>query len=272
MTPGFGPTRKQKPYLPYPEKDRVIINAHNFNPPPSGPVGIGGEVAWWCPSLDDDGNGTTTLYDLTGNGWDGTLTNMDAATDWVADTNNGGIRCLDFDGVNDRVATSLNLLNGETEKTITMWLNPLTTASNANFEGYAGSQSTSTARVMVLNAGSIAGRDDIFFAVGNGANSAGYTTGNVLSDNTWKHWVFEFNGNGTGNAGRCKIWCDGVDQTLAFSNTIPATLANVSAAFNLASINTGSNSICRLDDIRIFDRLLTSGEIANLASQRGYQP
>ena len=50
------------------------------------PVGLGDEVGWWCPSLDDTGNGTVTLNDLSGSGDDGTLTNMDAATDWVSDT------------------------------------------------------------------------------------------------------------------------------------------------------------------------------------------
>ena len=64
------------------------------------PTGIGNELAWWCPSLDETGNGTTTLYDLVGS-VNGTLTNMDASTDWVADTASGGVRCLDFDGTND---------------------------------------------------------------------------------------------------------------------------------------------------------------------------
>ena len=37
-------------------------------------------VAAWIPSLDTAGNGTTTLTDLVGSN-NGTLTNMDAATD-----------------------------------------------------------------------------------------------------------------------------------------------------------------------------------------------
>ena len=49
-----------------------------------------GLQGWWCPSLDDAGNGTTTLTDLSGNGNHGTLTNMDPATDWVADTRMAG--------------------------------------------------------------------------------------------------------------------------------------------------------------------------------------
>lgn len=62
-------------------------------------------IGAWIPSLDTAGNGTTTLTDLVG-GNNGTLTNMDAATDWVADTDNGGVRALDFDGTNDYVTMS----------------------------------------------------------------------------------------------------------------------------------------------------------------------
>jgi hypothetical protein len=34
MTPGAAKSRQELFWLPYPEPDRVIINAHNFNPPP----------------------------------------------------------------------------------------------------------------------------------------------------------------------------------------------------------------------------------------------
>jgi len=55
----------------------------------------------WIPSLDSAGNGTNTVTNLIGGGLDGTLVNMDAATDWVNDTGASGVRALDFDGVND---------------------------------------------------------------------------------------------------------------------------------------------------------------------------
>jgi hypothetical protein len=56
-----------------------------------------GLVGAWMPSLGVTGD---TLRDVSGNGNHGTLTNMDAATDWVA-TSKG--LALDFDGVNDYV-------------------------------------------------------------------------------------------------------------------------------------------------------------------------
>jgi hypothetical protein len=66
--------------------------------------GVNGKepIAAWIPSLDTAGNGTTTLTDLVGSN-DGTLTNMDAATDWVVDD---AKTALDFDGVNDFVQSA----------------------------------------------------------------------------------------------------------------------------------------------------------------------
>ncbi len=57
-----------------------------------------GVVGAWCPSLGPTG---LRLHDHSRrNNW-GTLSNMDAATDWVV---SGGQYALDFDGTNDTVA------------------------------------------------------------------------------------------------------------------------------------------------------------------------
>ena len=56
-----------------------------------------GLVGAWMPSMGVTGE---TLRDVSGNGNHGTLTNMDAASDWVA-TSKG--LALDFDGVDDEV-------------------------------------------------------------------------------------------------------------------------------------------------------------------------
>ena len=61
-----------------------------------------GLVGAWMPSLGVTGE---TLRDVSGNGNHGTLTNMDAASDWVA-TSKG--LALDFDGSNDFVDTGID--------------------------------------------------------------------------------------------------------------------------------------------------------------------
>ena len=57
-----------------------------------------GLVGAWCPSLGPSGY---TLLDRSGRGHHGTMTNMDAGSDWVGTP---GGWALDFDGSNDFVA------------------------------------------------------------------------------------------------------------------------------------------------------------------------
>ena len=76
-----------------------------------------GLVGAWMPSLGVTGE---TLRDVSGNGNHGTLTNMDAASDWVA-TSKG--LALDFDGNDDRVLADIRIndlrLNSNLPRTVT---------------------------------------------------------------------------------------------------------------------------------------------------------
>ncbi len=124
MTPGFAKSRQELFWLPYPEPDRVIINAHNFTP--AGPdFSVNGKMpdAVWCPSVDDAGNGTTTLNEEIA-GADGTLTNFalsGSTSNWVADTDNGGVRCIASDGSNDYIQSPF-LPDGTSQMSISVWV------------------------------------------------------------------------------------------------------------------------------------------------------
>lgn len=76
-----------------------------------------GLVGAWCPSLGASGY---RLIDRSGYGNHGTLTNMDSGTDWVP---SGGKLALDFDGVDDNVRISKNLLENNSQ-TVTAWIYP----------------------------------------------------------------------------------------------------------------------------------------------------
>jgi hypothetical protein len=76
-----------------------------------------GLIGAWCPTLGPSGY---TLLDRSRRGQHGTLTNMDAGSDWVGTS---GGWALDFDGTNDYVTfgnppglnTAINL-------TVSAWL------------------------------------------------------------------------------------------------------------------------------------------------------
>ena len=92
-----------------------------------------GLVGAWCPSLGPSGY---TLLDRSGRGQHGTLTNMDAGSDWVGGP---GGWTLDFDGSNDYV--SLPSISVANELTISTWFYARSVSSGMLFN----KQTTNTA-------------------------------------------------------------------------------------------------------------------------------
>ena len=95
------------------------------------PTGLGGEVMWLCPSLDDSPN------DLSGNGNHGTYENG-ISTVADSDPTYGGSRAYNFDGSNDYIDCG-DILSGtiggnDTAVTYTSWMT-LDSYSNDN-NGY----------------------------------------------------------------------------------------------------------------------------------------
>ena len=72
----------------------------------------------------NDGSGTTST-DLTSNSNDGTLTNMDASSDWVSNNLFAQDYALDFDGTNDQIQIAYNSsLDVSDQVTIEAWVKP----------------------------------------------------------------------------------------------------------------------------------------------------
>jgi len=254
VTPGYAKPRSELPWLPYRTQDKVfVINSHNFpslgfNPAVNGKM----PIAAWIPTRDDAGNGTTTLNDLVGTA-NGTLTNMDAATDWVADTDAGGVRALDFDGVNDEVILG-NLGVSSNAITISAWVKRTDTLSP--------------------NAGIVCSRTD-----GNIGLVESFGATDSVSG-TWNNTSSEW-----GNAGLSLA----LDQWHLIAMTVSGAslivyrdLASVTIAItpttrNLGVFRIGNDSGTgsrffkgRIDDVRIWSQALNATDVADLyAAQRG---
>lgn len=226
--------------------------------------GIGGEIGWWCPSLDDVGNGTTTLTDLSGVGGHGTLTSPMTGSDWVSDTTSGGIRALSFD-TTKWVSIPFTGINSVSAFTMSAWLKRNT----------AGAEVTITQCLpTVLQVTGIEHYLD-GFVYGDVAN--GNVNGRIASAGTnWTHVIIQFDGTAIGNANRLKMWVNGIAASLSFTGTIPIATQNYSGQpLMLGRIrysNTGRFSAGRIDDVRMFSRQLSTVEITALSSMRGYQP
>ena len=198
-------------------------------------------VAAWCPSLDTAGNGTTTLTDLVGSN-NGTLTNMDAATDWVADTDAGGVRALDFDGNSDYVTSSL--AGTGTSGSISVWAKFRTLAEGTHAVFFSG-----------------AGSYTLINQIGSSCYFYWYTGGTTLTKtsaftvDTWHHIVMTADGT------TVKGYIDGL---LVVSGAGTQNWNATSSAIGGWSGQTARTIDGRLDDIRIFNTALDSSDAAAL--------
>lgn len=256
----------------------MIINAHNFTPLGFDPS-VNGKTpsSVWCPSRDTAGNGTTTLNDLVGSN-NGTLTSMDPATDWVSDIDAGGVRSLDFDGVNDRVECGTTAGNfGSGDWSISIWVKPpnssicksiVSKRLNANpftqwqiFHGHLDASSNPVPSKSI----SLFIYNGVAFT---SPNLQHYRTTSDVIDGNWMHVVVVRKADTTP-----KIYTNGVDRALTAVRTGNFDLnANNNAKLCLA--NTDGNVSpyqCRLDDVRLFAGIaLDSTDVSDLyGAQRG---
>ena len=204
-----------------------------------------GVVGYWSPCLGPTG---TRLHDVSRfNNW-GTLTNMDAATDWVID---GGQYALDGDGTDDIVPTQLRLPTSR--MSYGGWVNirnfksgftnrPFGEADNAS--GSAGSC------LILFNTG--------LYAVfrGGSATDINATSAVTTSTNVWYHWMVTL-----GDAPR--VYQNG--RLIATGSG--TTIASWNKGFKLLADDDAGPSTTidgRVDDVAVWNRALTPNEIIRL--------
>jgi hypothetical protein len=246
-----------------------VNNSHNYEPSFNPAVNGKTHNAVWCPSRDDAGNGTTTLTDLVGSS-NGTLTNMDAATDWVADTGAGGVRALDFDGVNDFVLDGSSLSLGN-KFSISIWANMTSDVASQligkldlgqNKRSWGIERLGGAWRLLVNNTG-----------INTGNTTYDFTTS--ANAGTWQHLLFVWDGTQS-NGNRGKLWINTSSISVSaiqsdsdktpVTNDVPITIACRRNSGVYQNFWGG-----RLDDIRIWNGDAFDGtDAADLyAAQRG---
>lgn len=213
-----------------------------------------GCIGAWAPCLGPTG---LRLHDFSRrNNW-GTLTNMDAATDWIVD---GSLFTLDLDGTDDFI-DCLPLLGGRSVVTVCFFAKPFST----------------TSRIEVNQGASNADRcsyglseDGNAYIVPANTTNFGRVNWSSLGTSSFIHFAGVFNANGATNADRVKMWLNGIQRSLTFTGSIvtsPGTLSG-NLRFGLRPDGT-TYSRGQIDDIRIYDRELSDAEIKLLASHRG---
>jgi len=199
----------------------------------------------WIPSRDTSGNGTATITDLIASN-SGTLTNMDPATDWVPDTDAGGVRALDFDGSNDLV--NCGVLSGSitNEFSISFWIKPRSSVGNASRVFEFGN---SDGNFLITTPGGFVFQ--IRTTDANRVRSA-FSSGLTYPSPTWRHFVCTAKA-----ATSVSVFRDAV--SLALTDVIlGGTTLDVSTAFIIGNRqDTGRPFNGLIDDVRIFNSILT---------------
>src|SRR3989338_2534619 len=159
----------------------------------------------------------------------------------------------------------VNALDGISHMTISAWAKP---SALYPFVNVVSKSETGGGGIVILTDGSIDGCSgdsrNVIVAV---AGECGYTTSNFLQAGTWGLWTMVYDGTQTGDSSRMKFYFNGVEQSLSFFGSVPATTA--SNAYNLrigadSANNHISNFIGSIDDIRIYTRALSADEIKRL--------
>ena len=218
-------------------------------------TGLGDEVAIFCPTKDDTGNGTGVLTDLSGLHSNGTI----SGASWVADTEEGGVRALSFDGTNDLVSIA-NIALGSSPWSFSVW------AKFTSFSNYAPIMSFTDA-----------GGENYEPAIyGNTQNDSdndfgswwessdpdnGYSSTQELSTATWYSLGVAY-----GADGYLRYYVDGV----AKGSTNWGTLSVGNSTIYLGHQAASFYGNLLLDDIRFFDVALTQANFATLATARGH--
>lgn len=224
---------------------------------------LNGHARWWCPSLDAAGNGTTTLTELTTFGGNGTLTGMDAATDWVSDTAKGGTRALDFDGSNDEVLLSPPFFT--MPFSVSFWAYCRQNTLNQSAFGI-GNSGNNVPLFSVQFRGELSG--DPVIAQMRGSNdliTSFATSASGYTINTWHHVLAVFR-----STTYRQIYLDGAAGT-ADTTAHTAETLNRMAIGSLPRISSILFFNGLIDDVRMFPGEPSQATITKLASRRAYQ-
>ena len=223
----------------------ILINSYRF----AAPAGPAAPTILWWKMLDGSGTSITATAGPTG------TTNAS----WTTSTQSASGFALEFNGTDDTASASMTY--GADVITITFWTY-YSSGDHARFlESSINPDENDHSFRINRN-----GDDGNFYAslYGTGGSELPSTSRCSLSD-TW-HFISIVLDNSTGS-GAVKIYVDGSEQSTSVAVNTKSGTGDISA--QPLYVGVGSNSTFgflggRMDDIRIYDGELSSGDIATL--------
>ena len=190
----------------------------------------------------------TNAVDASGSGNNGTLIN---GPTWSASGVGGA---MSLDGVDDHATLPSGQANFTGGLTVAVWAYPTTVKTNARFIDF-GNGATNNNIILARNGSS----NDLVFWVNNGTASGNKVVAtNAIALNLWQHFAATVDASGN-----VKLYKNG-SQVATGTTTVPV---NVTRTLNyLGRSNTSADAYYNgfLDDVRIYNRVLTATEIQSL--------
>ena len=218
-----------------------------------------GLVSWW---KFDDGSGSTAVDSAGSN--DGTLV---GPPDWVTGKIGGA---LDFDGVGDRVSVGTMGDYGSTKLTtgtISMWIKTTDTSSITALTGVFNTGINTALAIYSIIDGNHLG----FYLRANGGNELykKATSDPEVRDGAWHHVAWSW--DGPSNAVSIYVNGEGVSVSSITTNS-PNSFSNFGFSLVFGARNLRGtmqfHTNTAMDDVRIYDRILSAAEIATVYNWR----
>ena len=169
---------------------------------------------------------------------------------------------LTFDGNELIECENISSLNNVSKFSISFWFKISDFSSVARFLGtYSGNTNNWLMCLFVPSTG-------LRFLVRNNDTSKAdleVVSSGKITLNNWQHVSMVYDGNESGNANRLKVYLNGVQESLTFTGTIPATTAsNLTGVFNIGSDGYSSQGAKDISEVAVFDYALSSTQVSTL--------
>ncbi len=219
-----------------------------------------GLVGLW--SFNGDDISGTTAYDRSGNGNNGTLTNGPAKVV-------GKIgQALDLDGTDDYVTVTDNSaldVGASADVSLSGWFNRESfTTDDTIIAKRNGIAAGDTGYILYIDDAT----DQLIFEVSDGTDEYSLTSVATFTTAGWNHFVVVWDQD---SASGSELYINGVANTA----TDAGTIGNIDDLSNAVAFRTGAESDAgnpfdgKLDEIREYNRTLTTGDIQSLSDQGG---
>jgi len=191
-------------------------------------------------------------FDSSGYDYNGTLVNFPADNSrWIAGQVGGA---LHFDGLDDYVqVTGYKGVTGSQSRTVTAWIKTSTNGSIISWGTASGDGQKWLIRLDPANG-----------ALRTAVQGGSIVSSTDISDSKWYHIAAVLDDDGTPDVSEIKLYVDGIEES--YSSILSQAIDTAAGSDVVLGAIDGSGYFDGdIDDVRIYDRALSSAEIENLA-------